>query len=98
MKLRNALMGAAVIAAMPLAAHAQVDGLYVGAGAGYNILQTLQTSTGNVGTRGGWVGLGGGNGGEKARRPPARDDDASAFHVGHHARATGPGGSRKCAR
>ncbi|WP_158745575.1 OmpA family protein [Acidisphaera sp. L21] len=40
MKLRNALLAATVLAA-PVAVHAQpVDGLYIGAGAGGNILQT----------------------------------------------------------
>ena len=40
MKLRNALLAATVLAA-PIAVHAQpVDGLYIGAGAGGNLLQT----------------------------------------------------------
>ena len=40
MKLRNALLAATILAA-PAAAFAQpVDGLYIGAGAGGNILQT----------------------------------------------------------
>ena len=40
MKLRNALLAATILAA-PIAVHAQpVDGLYIGAGAGANILQT----------------------------------------------------------
>ncbi len=41
MKLRNALLAATVLVAAPLAVHAQaIDGLYIGAGAGGNLLQT----------------------------------------------------------
>ena len=49
MKLRNALLAATILAA-PVAAFAQpVDGLYIGAGAGGNILQTEAVKNGPVG-------------------------------------------------
>ena len=49
MKLRNALLAATVLAA-PVAAFAQpVDGLYIGAGAGGNILQTEAVHRGPIG-------------------------------------------------
>jgi outer membrane protein OmpA-like peptidoglycan-associated protein len=61
MKLRSALVAAGLLA-LPAAAMAQpVDGLYVGAGAGYNWAQDLKirTSSGvgsNLSTNGGWLG------------------------------------------
>jgi outer membrane protein OmpA-like peptidoglycan-associated protein/outer membrane protein W len=64
MKLRIALLAATVLA-LPVAVKAQpISGLYVGAGAGYNILQqeTAKTSLGTGGGKlkynGGFVGLG----------------------------------------
>ncbi len=61
MKLRSALVAAGVLA-VPAAAMAQpVDGLYVGAGAGYNYMQNQKVKTDNSGSlkaNGGVVGLG----------------------------------------
>jgi len=61
MKLRSALVAAGLLS-LPAAAFAQpVDGLYVGAGAGYNFLQSQSVKTGGAGDlhgNGGVVGLG----------------------------------------
>jgi outer membrane protein OmpA-like peptidoglycan-associated protein len=66
MKLRSALLGATLLAA-PVAVMAQpVDGLYVGAGAGYNYLQNLKvngssdlgTASGKLTGNGGFIGSG----------------------------------------
>ena len=60
MKLRSALVAASLLA-LPAAAIAQpVDGLYVGAGAGYNYLQDQSVKSGgsgNVHGGGGFIGL-----------------------------------------
>jgi OOP family OmpA-OmpF porin len=61
MKIRNALL-AATILSLPVVAHADpITGVYVGAGAGYNLMQdeTLKgASPSNVVTQGGFVGAG----------------------------------------
>jgi outer membrane protein OmpA-like peptidoglycan-associated protein len=59
MNLRSALLAATVLA-LPLAAKAQpVTGIYVGAGAGYNILQDVTVKEGNYGATSGAASYGG---------------------------------------
>jgi len=64
MKLRSALLAATVLAAPGVAMAQPVDGLYIGGGAGYNILQDADLSGGAAPAggkaefNGGWVGLG----------------------------------------
>lgn len=63
MKLRSALLAATFLAVPGMAMAQPVDGLYIGGGVGYNILQDSDLSgaggaTGKAEFDGGWVGLG----------------------------------------
>src|ERR1035437_4960878 len=61
MKLRSTLLAASILA-LPMAANAQpINGIYVGAGAGYNLMQDQNWSsgggTGHAESNGGFVGV-----------------------------------------